>query len=87
VIDFHSFLPDEITIAPKHPLAQNFELLIPEANSASSEEIRQIQQSLSGAALEEPRLSGIVKRIIPLDADTFWEYWWCVPVASCYRKM
>ncbi len=79
MIDFHSFLPDEITIAPKHPLVQNFELLIPEANSASSEEIRQIQQSLSGAALEEPRLPGIVKRIIPLDADTFWEYWWCVP--------
>lgn len=24
-------------------------------------------------------LPSLVKRIIPLDADTFWVYWWCVP--------
>ena len=28
---------------------------------------------------EELRIPGVVKRIIPIDNDTSWEYWWCVP--------
>ncbi|HEY9795590.1 MAG TPA: hypothetical protein V6D30_08110 [Leptolyngbyaceae cyanobacterium] len=27
----------------------------------------------------ESALPGVVKRIIPLDTETSWEYWWCVP--------
>jgi hypothetical protein len=45
VIDFDSFIPDEIMSAPEHPLAQSLELPLPNANSASSEEICQIHQS------------------------------------------
>jgi hypothetical protein len=74
VIDFDSFIPDEIMSAPEHPLAQSLVLplpTLPNANSASSEEICQIQQS--------QRLPGVVKRIIPLDTETSWEYGWCVP--------
>ena len=29
--------------------------------------------------VEGLRLPGIVKRIIPIENTTFWEYWWCVP--------
>jgi hypothetical protein len=71
VINFDSFISDEITLAPRHPLAENLELPLPEASSASVQEIRKIQQ--------RDRIPGIVRRIIPLDASTFWEYWWCVP--------
>ncbi len=31
------------------------------------------------SAPEDLRIPGVVKRIIPLDNDTSWEYWWCVP--------
>jgi hypothetical protein len=71
VIDLELFIPEEIAIAPKHPLAQNLDLPLPDANRASSEEIREIQR--------RDRIPGVVKRIIPFDANTFWEYWWCVP--------
>lgn len=71
MINFDSFISDEIAIAPRHPLAENLELPHPEADNASFGEIRIIQQ--------RDRIPGIVKRIIPLDASTFWEYWWCVP--------
>jgi hypothetical protein len=71
MINFDLFIPEEITIAPKHPLAQNLDLPIPDSNSASYEEIREIQQ--------RDRIPGVVKRLIPLDAQTSWEYWWCVP--------
>lgn len=70
-MNFDSFLADEIAIAPRHPLAANLELPLPEANNASIQEIRAIQQ--------RDRIPGIVKRIIPLDASNSWEYWWCVP--------
>lgn len=71
MINFESFIPEEITLVPEHPLAQNLELPIPDANIASLQEIREFQQ--------REHFPGVVKRIIPLDADTFWEYWWCVP--------
>jgi hypothetical protein len=71
VIDFESLIAQETTIAPKHPLQENLELPIPGCDSACKEEIREIQL--------RDRIPGVVKRIIPLDADTFWEYWWCVP--------
>ncbi|MFB8788374.1 MAG: hypothetical protein U7123_05865 [Potamolinea sp.] len=71
MINFESFIPEEITLALKHPLAQNLELPIPDANIASLQEILEFQQP--------EHFPGVVKRIIPLDADTFWEYWWCVP--------
>ncbi|MEW6494115.1 MAG: hypothetical protein AB1589_16625 [Cyanobacteriota bacterium] len=66
-----SFIPDELAIAPKHPLGQNLELPIPHCDAASIEEIREIQR--------RNRILGVVKRIILLDIDTSWEYGWCVP--------
>lgn len=69
MIDFDSFIADETTIALKHPLEQNLELPLPDAKNA--EEVRKIQQ--------RDRIPGVVKRIIPLDEDISWEYWWCVP--------
>lgn len=69
MIDFDSFIPDEITIAPKHPLEQNLELPIPDTQNA--EEVREIQR--------RDRIPGVVKRTIPLDHEVSWEYWWCVP--------
>jgi hypothetical protein len=71
VIDIDSFLPEELTIAQKHPLEQNLDLPIPDPQSASVQEIREIQR--------RDRIPGVVKRFIFWDADTFWEYWWCVP--------
>jgi len=68
---FDLFIPDEIAIAPQHPLAHNLESLIPDADRTSDAEIRQMQQ--------RERIPGVVKRIIPLDAETSWEYWWYVP--------
>lgn len=103
MIDFDSFISDEIWLAPQHPLAQNLELPIFDDNRASSEGIREIQQLIRdnvsdraqaeplgmpleteipagvNSALEDLRIPGVVKRIIPLDNDTSWEYWWCVP--------
>lgn len=70
-MEFNSLIPQEIAIAPKHPLSQNLDLPIPDINSASVEEIRKIQQ--------RDGIPGVVKRIIRLDAQTDWEYWWCVP--------
>ncbi len=58
-------------IALKHPLELNLDLPIPDPKSASVEEIWEIQQ--------RDRIPGVVKRFIFWDADTFWEYWWCVP--------
>lgn len=66
-----SFIAEETTLAPEHPLFKNLDLPIPDTNSASVEEIREIQQ--------RDRIPGIVKRIIPLDTETLWQYWWCVP--------
>lgn len=103
MIDFGSFISEEIWLAPQHPLAHNLELPIFEANHSAYEEIRAIKEFVrdnvsdrapaeqlgtplvsesSGSvnsAPEELRIPGVVKRIIPLDNDTSWEYWWCVP--------
>lgn len=57
--------------APSHPLENNIELPLPDLQRASIEEIRTIQK--------RSRIPGIVKRLIPLDTSTYWEYWWCVP--------
>lgn len=54
MIDFNSFIPENLLIAPDHPLAQQLE---------------------SGSQATP----GVIKRVIPLDAQTFWDYWWCVP--------
>ncbi|MCS6792839.1 MAG: hypothetical protein NZ660_09435 [Oscillatoriaceae bacterium SKYG93] len=69
--DIKSFIPVEQAIAPKHPLAKNLQLPIPDPRKAKPEIIRAIQ-------IRE-RIPGIVKRLIPLDSDLSWEYWWCVP--------
>lgn len=71
MIDFESFISEEIAIAPPHPLAQNLDLPLPDTSSASVQEIREIQL--------RDRIPGVVKRIVLVDADTFWQYWWCVP--------
>jgi len=70
-MEFDSFLSQEIAIAPKHPLFRNLNLPIPDTSSASVDQIREIQR--------RDQIPGVVKRIIRLDADTDWEYWWCVP--------
>lgn len=103
MIDFDSFISEEIWLAPQHPLADNLELPIFEANHSASEEIRAIKEFVRdnisdrtpaeqlgtslvsessdsvNSAPEKLRIPGVVKRIIPLDNDTSWEYWWCVP--------
>lgn len=69
--DIKSFIPVDLAIAPKHPLAKNQELPIPDPRKVKPEIIRAIQM--------RDRIPGIVKRLIPLDSDLSWEYWWCVP--------
>lgn len=71
MIDQDQFIPEEMMSAPEHPLANNIELPLPDSQNASIEEIRAIQQ--------RDRIPGVVKRLIPLDTGTYWEYWWCVP--------
>jgi hypothetical protein len=73
-----SFIPDAIAIAPTHPLRSNLELPFPDAHNASFQEIREVQQ--------RDHIPGMVKRLIPFDADTFWEYWWCVPDRLILRE-
>ena len=68
---FDSFIPEGLLSTLQHPLAQNLELPIPDAQSASVEEIRKIQL--------RDRIPGVVKRILLVDTETLWEYWWCVP--------
>jgi hypothetical protein len=58
-MEFNTFVPEEIAIAPKHPLPQNLELPLPDISSASVEQIRELQP--------RDRIPGIVKRIIRLD--------------------
>lgn len=57
------FISSELMTAPEHPLIENLELSMPIVADG--------QKSNS--------IPGIVKRIIPLDHNTFWAYWWCVP--------
>jgi hypothetical protein len=71
VIDFDAFIPEELTLAPNHPLEKHLEFPLPDIQSATVEEIREIQR--------RERIPGVVKRFILLDTDTFWQYWWCVP--------
>lgn len=71
MIDLKAFIPAEIAIAPSHPLVKNLELRLPDYPPADIAEIWAIQR--------RDRIPGVVKRIIPLDNTTFWEYWWCVP--------
>ncbi len=66
------FISSKLMMAPFHPLIDSSELSMPlvangqESDSASAQELGL-------------RIPGIVKRLIPLDNNTFWEYWWCVP--------
>jgi hypothetical protein len=69
--DANSFMPLEMMIAPQHPLADNLELPLSDIQHSSLAEIAAIQK--------RDRIPGIVKRIIPWDTTTSWEYWWCVP--------
>lgn len=56
-----------------------FDLLIPESmaiappHPLTALDVPLLQNS------PQQRLPGVVKRIIPLDAESSWEYWWCVP--------
>lgn len=65
------FILEEMMTTLSHPLENNIELPLPDLQQASIEEIRKIQT--------RSRIPGIVKRLIPLDTNTYWEYWWCVP--------
>lgn len=65
------FIPQEMLTAPEHPLANNMESPLSNPQQSATEEIWAIQQ--------RDRIPGVVKRIIPIDNESFWEYWWCVP--------
>lgn len=69
--DANSFVPLERMVAPQHPLASNLELPLNNIQHSSLAEIAAIQK--------RDRIPGIVKRIIPWDTATSWEYWWCIP--------
>lgn len=69
--DVNLFMSLEMMIAPPHPLEDNLELALPDSQHSSLAEIAEIQK--------RDRIPGIVKRIIPWDTSTSWEYWWCVP--------
>ena len=71
MLEFNSFISEELALAPEHPLEQNLERSLPDIRLASPEEIRAIQR--------RDRIPGIVRRLIPLNSTTVWEYWWCVP--------
>ncbi len=58
------FIRSEIGNAPFHPLSE------------ITDEQKGDSASAPGYGL---RISGIVKRIIPIDHTTSWSYWWCVP--------
>lgn len=64
---FDYLISESVAIAPPHPFAQKLEIPLPEA----PEQIWAMQR--------REGIPGVVKRIIPLDAETSWEYWWCVP--------
>ena len=63
------FISSNMMNAPEHPLADNLELSIVGVEG----------QKCYRAPGNGLRIPGIVKRIIPIDNTTFWEYWWCVP--------
>lgn len=65
------FIPKEMLVAPEHPLANNINMPLPDSSQSSLAEIRSKQQ--------RDRIPGVVKRLIPFDTTTYWEYWWCVP--------
>ena len=71
MVELDLFISEEMMTAPKHPLANNMERPLPDLQQGSRGEIRAIQQ--------RDRIPGVVKCIIPLDNDRFWQYWWCVP--------
>jgi len=64
---FDYLIPESVASAPPHPFAQKLEIPLPEVP-----ELVWVIQRREG-------IPGVVKRIIPLDAETSWEYWWCVP--------
>lgn len=70
-LDINSFISPEEAIAPRHPLYKHLSFPIPSLQHASPEQIKQVQL--------RDRIPGVVKRLIPFDAETSWEYWWVVP--------
>lgn len=72
MINLDTFISDEILFAQAHPLMENSSLSLASFQGVtSSEEIWEIQK--------RDRISGLHKRISPLDYATSWEYWWCIP--------
>ena len=71
MLDFKVFIADEMAFAPDHPLGEYMERSLPDFRVASQPEIWEIQR--------RDRIPGIVKRLIPMNVATAWEYWWCVP--------
>lgn len=65
------FISEEMMTAPEHPLTNQLANAAVDPLQASLVKIREKQQ--------RDRIPGIVKRIIPIDNNTNWEYWWCVP--------
>lgn len=72
MLNLDTFISDEILFAQSHPLAENSKMSLASFQGVTSpEEIWEIQK--------RDRISGLHKRISPLDYATSWEYWWCIP--------
>ncbi len=61
----------EMMNAPEHPLVDRLELPVTNWQQSPVAEIAD--------GRKRDRVPGMVKRIIPIDNTTSWDYWWCVP--------
>lgn len=71
MLNFDEFISSELMQAHPHPLSENLTRHLPDAETLATQQMREIQL--------RDRIPGLVKRLIPLNPLTSWEYWWCVP--------
>lgn len=72
MLKLDNFISDEVLFAQPHPLAENNSLSLASFQGVTSvEAVWEIQK--------RDRISGLYKRISPLDHAKGWEYWWCIP--------
>jgi hypothetical protein len=72
MLNLDNFIPNEVLFAQPHPLAENNSLSVTSFQGISTqEEVWDVQK--------RDRISGLHKRIFPIDYSTSWEYWWSIP--------
>ena len=72
MLNLDNFICDAVLFTQPHPLAENSSLSLASFQGVtSSEEVWEVQK--------RDRISGLHKRISPLDYATSWEYWWSIP--------